>query len=104
MTRSVYSERREQFQAILASRDPDFLPYITQWIDYEGNHKNRLKMVHDIELKDGRVLTEYRPNGSGWYANVDRKGEPTRVDDSQVKRIRLSLRQYPWEADPNDGN
>lgn len=48
------------------------------WFDYTGF---RYKDYYDIELFDGTIVEDCRPNGNGWYGN----GEL----DVQVKRIRL---------------
>lgn len=91
---------KDTFSAILQHKDRDFLPYITQWIDYQANNQNRLKMIHDLELKDGTILEQYRPNADSWYRqSKDTPPGPAIVKDNQVAKIRLSLIQYPWWAE-----
>lgn len=48
------------------------------WFSYTGF---RYKDYYDIELFDGTIVENCRPNGNGWYGDGER--------DSQVKRIRL---------------
>lgn len=50
------------------------------WFDYTGF---RYKDYYDIELHDGTIIQECRPNGNSWYGNANG------VNDSEVKRIRL---------------
>lgn len=70
----------------LAGKSSDHLTYERNhepheqgiWFDYTGF---RFKDWYDIELFDGTIVEECRPNGNGWYGNGER--------DTQVKRIRL---------------
>ena len=48
------------------------------WFDYTGF---RFKDYYDIELFDGQIIKNCRPNGNGWYGNGER--------DHHVKRVRL---------------
>lgn len=89
---SNYSKFRDNLEEML--KDQDFKPYITQWIDYQANHQNRLKMHHDLRLKDGTELKRYRPNANSWYKMSPEDIGPAHVNDNDVAFIRLSETQH----------
>lgn len=72
--------------------DRSISPYLQQWIDYPANHMNRLKLIHDLRLKDGTELLRYRPNANAWFKMFEGPG-PERVSDEEVAFIRLSINQ-----------
>lgn len=70
----------------------EFSAYLNQWVNYPENNQNRLKMTHDLTLKDGTILERYRPNACAWFKMFKGPG-PERVEDNDVAFIRLSLNQ-----------
>ena len=81
---------RDRLEAVL--KDPEYDYYVRQWIDYQANHQNRAKLLHDIRLMDGREFIGYYPNADAWNRFMGGPG-PVKVHDSQVSHIRLSEKQ-----------
>ena len=84
-----YGQLRDALNEIV--HDDEYAFYVRQWVDYTEVKQWRIKLLHDIELHDGRVLESMYPNGRGWFGGHG--GGSGRIDDADVKRIRLSLRQ-----------
>jgi len=94
-----YENPRDYFQGLIAGGNP-YAAYLFQWVDYhEELHTYRLKMPHDIRLKNGDEHITCRPNGDSWYCD-----DGTTVADDKVSHIRLSKSQFygsdPWEFKP----
>lgn len=69
-----------------------------EWIEYNNN---RYKDVYDLKLKDGTILSDMYPNGTGWYYVGNDKSESDtvrkNVNDSDVIMVRLTVEtdNYP---------
>jgi hypothetical protein len=82
------------------------MPYhpalLNVWIPYTGP---RYKDIHDLILKDGSVLPNYRPNANAWYksclpSGFKRVGEqPNRISDDDVAFIKLTSDEHLGEYD-----
>lgn len=71
----------------MIQQDSPYAFYIFQWVDYNEDAKRwRLKMHHDIELRDGTVMPDMYPNADAW------SGSGGRVPDDLVARIRIPRR------------
>lgn len=85
---------RDIYTDIIANGSP-YAVYLFGWVDYEKDcHLYRLKMPHDIKLKDGTVHERCQPNGNGWYP-----ASGGRFDDKDVQQIRLSKCHRWWDGD-----
>lgn len=91
-----YGQLRDALNEIV--HDGEYAFYVRQWIDYREVKQWRMKMLHDIELDDGSVLECMYPNGRGWFGGHG--GGSGRVDDANVKRIRISVRQLGDALNP----
>ena len=87
--------RNEKDNLLEVLRGPRTSFYVKQWIDYQANHQNREKLLHDIRLTNGSEFSGYYPNGSGWFKFRDSPG-PGRISDNEVAFIRLSEKQM-WD-------
>ena len=69
---------------------PELIDY---WVPYTGA---RYKDIHDLILKDGSVLPNYRPNANAWHQSsfpenqARPEGHPGRVIDEDVMFIKLT--------------
>ena len=85
---------------------PFIMPYhpalIGVWVPYTGA---RYKDIHDLILKDGRVLPNYRPNACAWHKSMLPDGvphddnHPHRVTDEDVLYIKLTSDEHLGEYD-----
>lgn len=64
------------------------------WIEYQPQ-REREKLLYDIELRDGTILTQCYPNGISWNANIFGQNPTVNrsIEDYRVVRIRLSEKQ-----------
>jgi len=65
--------------------DSPYAFYLLQWIDYHKvPGRNRLKMPHEIKLKDGSEHIKCWPNANSWRCSTGK------FNDDDVEFIRLS--------------
>lgn len=88
---SRYQDTRDSIDSL--RKDLDYGFYVRQWIDYEEVHQNRIKLLHDIRLRDGRECIGYYPNGDSWSKFTQDTEGPQLVYDNDVTHIRISEKQ-----------
>lgn len=82
----TYQTMRDMMVA--AVHEPEYAFYVHHWVDYKHEAKYyRLKLQHDIRLKDGREFLGMYPNANAW------SGKGGRFTDEQVTHIRVSKYQ-----------
>jgi len=73
--------------------DSPYAFYLTQWIDYHNVAKTwRLKMPHEIKLKDGSEHIKCWPNANSWHCSTGR------FEDDDVEFIKLA-NVHPMDDD-----
>lgn len=90
-----YKYPADLFREVLNQSEYSF--YLTQWIDYASVKKWRLKMRHDIKLKNGETKHFCWPNGNSFSCK-----EGTYQDDD-VASIRICQKQFPWSSSTTKG-
>lgn len=83
------SDPRDLFCDMIQGKDSHYAFYLFGWVDHHGEDckRYRLKMKHDIMLKDGTIIEGCRPNGCSWH------GPNGQTTDDNVDKIRLSKDQ-----------
>jgi hypothetical protein len=85
---------RDFFRGLIHCNNP-YAAYLFQWVEYrEELHTYRLKMPHDIRLKNGKEYMTASPNANSWHTTC---GEM--INDKKVTHVRLSKNAFGYGED-----
>ena len=88
---------RDYFRGLIHGDNP-YAAYLFHWVDYHAElHTYRLKMPHDIRLKNGKEYMTCHPNADSWNCPDGKV-----FKDRQVTHVRLSKKsfgfgEHEWE-------